>query len=325
METENTSNRELALKILQEKTNYAFEGGGVLGIAHVGALVRLYELGGLNSVDHTVGTSVGSIIATGLACGATPYYIKHKVMNMDLKKFKDGGNWISRIFRFIFRFGLHKGKEIERYMGQVLEELTGNSDITSEEAYSKYKTHLTITYLSMKYRQTRYADHITEPNNKLKTNVLWSSSIPLFYQAARRCKKRKIIDLLVDGGVTDNYPIHVLRDQKCNPQSILGFKLYNSDEEIYPNNSEKKEYKLPRNIIRYGETQVNILRDQALRYHVHSEDWKLTCKINVGKFKTTDFDITEEDKLWLYNSGRQGMDKHLKEIEELLDKCEYPL
>ena len=139
-----TNNKELALKILQEKTSYAWEGGGVLGVAHAGALVRLYEFGGLNKKKFVVGSSVGSIISMALACGATSHYIKTKVLELNPNRFNDGGNIISRFFRLIFRSGLHKGDQIEVFAGEVLNDLTGNSNITFSEAYDKYGVYLTV-------------------------------------------------------------------------------------------------------------------------------------------------------------------------------------
>lgn len=314
-----------ALHILQNKSAYVFEGGSILGIGHAGALVKLYELGGLKKIDHVVGSSVGSIVSMALACGASSYYIKDKILKLDVSKFEDGGNWISRIYRFLFRYGIHKGYQIETYAGEILSELTGNSDITFLEAYNKYGVHLTITYLSVRHKKTKYADHITKPDMMIKTAVRWSSSIPLFFMSPKYYKDKELLDIISDGGVANNYPINILRNQGCSPESILGFKLYNDEElENEYNDLDDIDYGIPRNIKDYALRLVDILREQALRYHVHKDDWKLTCKINVAKYSTTDFDITEEDKLWLYNSGMKAMEEHLGEIEELLQKDEYP-
>ncbi len=64
-----------AKEIIKNKSAFVFEGGGVLGIAEVGALAKLKEMGLLNKIQNVVGTSVGSIIAAALGCGATVDYI----------------------------------------------------------------------------------------------------------------------------------------------------------------------------------------------------------------------------------------------------------
>ena len=317
-------NREIALKILAGKTAFAFEGGGVLGIAHVGALVRLYEIGGLRNIEAVAGTSVGSLIALALSCGASIDYIEQTLFELDLEDFKDGGNWFYRLTRLIFRYGLHKGDIIEEFAGKILKDLTGNSNLTFGEAHQRFNNHLTITYLSTRYSQTMYADYVTEPDLEIKKAARWSSTIPYFYKGSRRYNQpnrlnkyqKQLIDVIVDGGVGDNYPIHVLREQNFSPENILGFKLYNTNE---PNRYKGSpiplvDHGIPSNLIDYSFRLVEFLRAQALRYHVDDDDWKLTCKIDVGEFKTTDFDITEKDRLWLYNSGKEAMDKYIDEL-----------
>jgi len=325
-------NQELALKILQEKTAYAFEGGGVLGIGHAGALVRLFELGGMAKKTHLVGTSVGSIITMALACGASSDYIQEKMVGLDLKKFEDGGNIIRKICRFIFKFGWHRGNTIEMFAEEILEDLGEDPNITFRQAYDKYGYHSTITYLSVRHKKTKYADYINTPDLPIKVAVRWSSTIPYFYKPVRYYRRRELIDMIVDGGVMDNYPIHVLREQGCDPVNILGFKLCGTDEfNEYTaikneTDDEDVDYGIPhRNIKKYSLTMIDILRHQALRYHVHKEDWKLTCKINIGSFTTTDFDMREQDKIWLFEEGRKAIDNYLAEIEELLDQGIYPL
>jgi len=332
--TNDISNKDLAKKLLIDKTALVFEGGGVLGIGHVGALARLQELGGLKKMEHVVGTSVGSVIATSLACGATIDYIERELFDLNLNRFRDGRNWIINFFRTLCRFGWHKGDQIEAFMGEVLKDLTGNANITFAEAYERFGIHLTVTYLSLKYKKTKYADYITSPNLELKKAVRWSSTIPLYYKPSRKFKlfgrrnKKKLDDLIVDGGVTDNYPIHVLREQMCDPSRIIGFKLYGEDElnEYRPIEEEDSdEFELPSSVKDYAFTLVDIIREQALRYHVHKDDWKLTIKTDIGTYKTTDFGITDEDKQILYKAGKDAVDNYLLEIEELLNKEEYPL
>jgi len=326
---EDMNNKELALKILTEKSSFAFEGGGILGVAHTGALVRLFELGGLSAIRCVVGTSVGSIISMALACGATTHYIKQKLFDLDLTRFEDGGNFIARFLRFIFRYGIHKGNSVENFAEEILTDLTQNPDITFLEAYKRFGTHLTITYLSTRHKKTKYADHITSPDLQIKKAVRWSSTIPYFFKASRRYNQNRLIDLIVDGGVMDNYPLHVLREQHRSPIDILGFKLCDNNEKdeyqaIKDNTVDQDiDHGIPGNIKDFSLRLLDILREQALRYHVKDSDWKLTCKIDIGKYTTTDFNITEEDKLWLYNSGRKAVDKYLLEIEDLLTRGEY--
>lgn len=324
------TSKELALEIVRNKTCLCFEGGGVLGAGHAGALVRLHEIGGLRNIKKVVGSSVGSIIALGLACGASATYIKNKLFRLDLSRFKDGGNGIQKLFRFLFRWGWHKGDEIEMFAGEILEELSGDPNITFQEAHRRYGIHLTITYLSLRDKKTKYADHINTPDLEIKKAARWSSTIPYFYKAYRkRDFNDRLENIIVDGGVADNYPMHVLHEQGCSKKDILGFKLVSSVSiNKYHNNSDKdhgNNEALPTNIKDYSFVLLEILREQALRYHVEEGDWKLTCKINIGEHKTTDFNITEEDKLELYTSGLRSIDHYIEKVTRLISEGKYPL
>lgn len=319
-----------ALEILQGKDKLCFEGGGVLGYAYAGAMIRLRELGGLSTpLTHAVGSSVGSIASIALAAGATPDYIKVKILSMDLRRFKDGGNLFSRAWRLITRYGSHKGDEVEKFVGEILHDLTGNADINFQQLFERTGVVLTVPYVSTRHKRTQYANHLTEPFRKVKEAARWSSTIPLFFQASRCVSgKSKLEDLMVDGGVTDNYPIHILRDQ--DQLKVLGFKLINTENgpmRSAPDTAEGSngadDHGVPRNVVDYIFRLVEILREQALRYHVASGDWKITCKIDVGRFTTTSFDISEADKQWLYNSGVAAVDRHLAEIETLLRENNY--
>lgn len=329
-------NRQKALEILQNKKAFAFEGGGTLGVAHVAALEKLQQMGGLKNITHVVGSSVGSIVGTALAAGASIQYMKEKLFAVDLKDFqdKDHKNKLRDVFQFLLYFGQNETKSIKTFIGNILKDLTGNSDITFIELYNLTNVHLTVTYLSLYYDKTMYADYLTEPNTKIKDAVTKSSSIPLYYEAYWEdmedreyqkgccCKFKKVkYKCSVDGGTLDNYPIHVLREQGCNPIDIIGFKFV-SDREMYDNiydykyneNPENVPKKSPENAIQFLMKIAEIGRIQAMYVHVHNEDWKLTVKTHVGKLTSTDFHMTNEQKTWLYEQGHKAVEQHLEEI-----------
>ena len=74
---------------------------------------------------------------------------------------------------------------------------------------------------------------------------------------------------------------------------------------------DQKDYGEPNHIYDYVMRLIGHLHSQALRYHVKENDWKLTVKIDIGKYQTTDFDITNDELMWLFNQGKDSLDKHL--------------
>ena len=65
------------------------EGGGIKGIAHVGALQAIDENGLYTKIKHVAGTSAGSQVATLFASGFSQEEIKDIVENTPFKKFSD--------------------------------------------------------------------------------------------------------------------------------------------------------------------------------------------------------------------------------------------
>jgi NTE family protein len=334
--------KEKAIEILQNKTAFAFEGGGTLGVSHVSALEKLHQLGGMKKITHVVGSSVGSIVGTALAAGATIEYMKDTLFNMDLKIFQDidSNNKLKDLFQLLKYYGQNKTEAIRTFIGQVLKDLTGNSDITFKQLHESTNIHLTITYLSLYYDKTLYADYLTEPDTMVKDAVTKSSTIPIFYEAywedmldqqyQRKCFSckcfsfnREMYKCSVDGGTLDNYPIHVLREQGCDPINIIGFKFISDGElNVYDysyNNQVKIAKGSPKNIVQFLIKIAEIGRIQAMHVHVDENDWKLTVKTHVGELTSTDFNMTEEQKLWLYNQGTKAVEKHLEDIKSILE------
>lgn len=337
----NTKNAELsraqAIEILRNKTAYAFEGGGTLGIAHISAIETLQKLGGFQNITHVTGSSIGSIVSTALSAGATIEYMKKKMFEVDFKIFQDNdNNKIKDLYQLVKYCGLNKTANIKEFVGEILEDLTGNADITFAELYKKTNIHLTVTYLSLYYDKTLYADHLTEPDTIVRDAVTKSSTIPFFYEAhwekiendddSKGCSRfrKNMYKCAVDGGTLDNYPIHVLREQGCDPINIIGFKFV-SDGELnvydysYNNNDEKEARGSPENLFEFAMRMAMIGRTQAMHVYVKKSDWKLTIKTNVGKLTSTDFNMTDDQKTWLYQQGVLGVQNYLEEIIERLE------
>lgn len=308
------------MSIFQNKTALCFEGGGVLGVGHVGALSRFQELGGLQNVTHVIGTSVGSFITAALGCGADFQFIHDIFLGLDISKFEDKPKCACvNLYRLFKNFGPNKGTEIKRVAAQIIQDLTGNPNTTFKQAFDKYGIHTTIVYLSVNYQKTIYANHVTTPNLMIRDAILRSSAIPIFYEAITNDANT---EMFVDGGVTDNYPIHVLRDIGCKLENILGFKLCSQIEmNQYLEDTDQahevveKDHGKPKKLYDYIKRLVGIVHNQALRYHVDERDWDVTVKIDIGKLNTTDFDLSEEQKNWLYEQGRQAVDRFVQESE----------
>jgi NTE family protein len=86
--------------------NLVFEGGGVKGVAYVGALKELEKRDILANIERIGGTSAGAINAVLLAAGYTPTETTKILFGLDFRNFLDD-NWgvIRDTKRLIEQFG----------------------------------------------------------------------------------------------------------------------------------------------------------------------------------------------------------------------------
>lgn len=311
-----------------------FEGGGPAGIGHLGAIKVFEDLEIMGNIRYFVGSSTGSIIASCLACGAKYDKLYNILFESDFNKFKDDSFGVIRdISRFISKFGWYKGDELEKWIGEIMKDITGDSEITMGQIYEKYGNHLIITVTDVNLGQTIYITDETHSEMKVKKAVKRSSLIPLIFKADTERQETIYMDsdgkmetkimkhVLIDGGVLNNYPINKL-DEILRPEEVVGFKLMTTVEieQIMIQNLTDVDY--PGNVIEYIMLLFNILRNQALKMHVHENDWKRSVKINIGKISATDFEISDENKKYLIDQGRQAAQIFLNDFLNKSKKIE---
>lgn len=303
-----------------------FEGGGPAGIGHIGA-IEIFEKNNLmQNVTHFGGSSAGAIMAAALACRASFKFLKKLLYTTDFNQFKDRRDYFfQRIHGFFKDFGWYQTKKIDEWIGDFLCKLTGDRDITFQQVYQRFGTHLMVTITDVNHG-TLYIDRYNSPDMKVRTGVKRSASLPFFFRSDREFKNG-IKHLYTDGGILNNYPIGVF-DHILDPSEVVGFKLISSDEKIKNLNFDlnKRKYSMqnkskskvsksvesgPSNLVAYSQCLLTIMREQALQIHINHDDWKRTIKINIGEISATDFNLTDSDKDFLIEGGRNGALKFL--------------
>jgi NTE family protein len=281
--------------------NICFEGGGILGIAYIGALERLHQLGLLNNIKRYSGSSVGAICAAALACNCTYYTIKEFLNKLDTTVLKDGGNFLQIIWRLIKRNGLYKGEQLVKWMGDLLLAGCGNRNITFQEAYDKYNKVLILTGTSINQQKTVYYSYKLTPNMRILDAVRISAGYPLVFQDVRIDD-----DVLIDGGLLNNYPIGMFDSEEFSGNidynnKTLGIKLASSNE---------IKNKLPKvsSIIDYIPALINSIYTQSTLIHINPKDIYRTIVIDIGNISSMDFDINDEDRSFLINQGYKAVD-----------------
>ena len=111
--------------------NLVFEGGGVKGIAYVGALRELVNRAILKDIARVGGTSAGAITAILVGLNYSLDEIDSILRNLDFKKFMDDSWGIIRdTDRLIKEFGWYKGDYFRTWIGELIGKKTGKPDAT---------------------------------------------------------------------------------------------------------------------------------------------------------------------------------------------------
>ncbi len=111
--------------------NIVFEGGGVKGVAYVGAMQVLKDEGILPNIIRVGGTSAGAINATLFALGFTTAQTRKILKTLDFNNFADD-SWgkLRDINRLVNKFGWNKGDFFHKWISKHINTMLGSPDAT---------------------------------------------------------------------------------------------------------------------------------------------------------------------------------------------------
>lgn len=214
----------------------ALAGGGLKGLAHIGALKALEELG--ITIDYLSGTSSGSIFATFYAMGFSTEEIKEKTMEFykvltKIEKkpiLKAGFSYLTSGVAKIE--GLVPGENIENLVKSVSKSsnITNMNEIQIPYAIATVDTISTkeCIFLSKKFDlKSDDIDYIYDAPIALATRA--SMSFPGVYTPCQYGKYN-----FIDGGTKDNLPVKILKDMGADKTLALSFRIddYEPKEDI---------------------------------------------------------------------------------------------
>jgi NTE family protein len=111
--------------------NLVFEGGGVKGIAYIGAMQVLSQRSLLKDIVRVGGTSAGAINALIFALGYDILTQRDILNSTDFRKFMDDSFGVIRDIRRLSKhFGWHKGDFFSSWIGKLVEDRLGNAQAT---------------------------------------------------------------------------------------------------------------------------------------------------------------------------------------------------
>lgn len=321
-------------KVNENKYEYeylVFSGGGVKGVCYAGVLDVLeknnilYDTNGKFLIKGLCGTSIGALIASLIAIGYKPAELKDKLLKLKFESLLEHKNWHYLDAIKVFEsYGLNSGDKLYNMLGEFVKEKMGDPDYTIKQLYTDKNIKLVIVGTNMNCGKTVYFCP-KNPNNiysniPIRLAIRISICVPFLFKPIKYKD-----DIYLDGGILDNYPIHVFdgdypgdikaRLHMCEPNmNVLGFHIVPNDEEIDYSIIKRVEIKGFTDF--FGSFINTFLYENDRRLMVPSY-WKRTVNIITPAYPLTQLALTDEQKEDLIKLGIKYTDMFFNKKNEI--------
>lgn len=287
--------------------NLAFEGGGVKGVAYVGALQTLEDQGILENIEQVAGISAGAITSCLVSLRYSPADISHTIKNMDLGSFDDREG----VLKKMRDYGLHPGATFLAWIKkQVAASKHGFDENATFEDFQKADCRgLKVFASDIFAHSVKEFSFDKTPKVIVAEAVRASMSIPLYFNAWKFSNNNPDNHLYVDGGMVYNYPINAFDENGPNTET-LGLRLENI-------NGVQKVHEFG-----YGHwgkyvknTFETLLRAQNIDFNKMPDHLSRSVIIDDFGIPATDFDIDDAQKDKLINAGKEATLAFLNKVK----------
>lgn len=256
-------------------TELAIAGGGVRGLAFLGALYEL-EQQHLLDIKKIAGTSIGAFVAVCIVVGYTIKELIDVLFDYDFNTIKD-----LDITNFTKTKSILKGYQLNVFFVTIISKKVDNT-ITMYELFTQTGIHFIAVTCCLTTQNICYIDHISHPDLPVLTAILMSSAIPGLLPPIQYNGS-----LYIDGGMLNNFPINILSP------TAFGITTPSSDhiQEDVNDNS----------IVDYIKLVVKLIHNNASKHYIeHREN---IIYVDTFDVTVTSFNITIDQKFKLIQSG----------------------
>lgn len=278
------------------KCDIVFEGGGVKGVAFIGAIQETEQRG--YQFCQIAGTSAGSVIASLLAVGYTGKELEELILELNFRTLIKA-NWIARIpligqgIAFCLKKGVYSGSILEEWLQEKLN-LRG---LINFGDLPKGKLKIIVSDISK-------GELVVLPDDLHKYGMKWESfpiskavqmscMIPYYFQPVL-LKYDHQYSYILDGGLLSNYPIWLFDSNSTPRWPTFGFRTRASDAPT------RMDITGP---ISISKAILSTLLEAHDRRFIAKHDAARTIFIPADNVKSTDFTITLDQKKELIELG----------------------
>lgn len=220
----------------KEYNTFVFSGGAVKGLAYIGVFRKIEELIidrkieecnvdfneeickiPLFNIKTICAVSAGSIFSLIYLLKYSYIEMLQEVLNKKFDQLKD-----IRIMNFVNKYGLDNGNKIMSWLETLMTKKNIDFNITLKEFYNITNVDFQVMATNLNKYCYKKFNHIDTPDMKVLDAIRMSISVPFLFTINEYQG-----DIMVDGGLIDNYPIEIFNN---NLDNLLGFKLVNHGE-----------------------------------------------------------------------------------------------
>jgi len=313
-----TSGQEELVAVAElHQADAVFQGGGVKGIALVGALLAFADQGWTEWVS-VAGTSAGSIVAGFLGCGYAPADLEKILRTTPYAEFEDfgpGGKFVGGGINLVGHHGLAHGEAFHEWFADMIENQTFGDVAKRGKTLKMIAADITQkemlvlpddlpNYLDPKTKQPIVIDTF-----KVADAVRMSMSIPFFFQPVEVTHAASgKSSTIVDGGMLSNFPVWLFDvDDRAPERPTFGFRLYGG-KSMTPGGLHSMMQRVAWPVAFGWDMFGTAMEAWDKRFMSHSTRVR-TCPISAEGVGTVDFNISDADQTKLLESGeRAGQD-----------------
>jgi predicted acylesterase/phospholipase RssA len=270
-------------------------GGGVKGFSYIGVFKKLIELKKLDNLEHIIGVSIGSVFGLLYLVGYSYEELYEEFYNKNLNELVD-----YKLSNFIKKYGFETGKIFMGWLETLLLKKGISNKITFSELFKKTNIKYSVIATNLNLYKLKVFNHETNGKMKVFKAIRMSISLPLIL-TKQNYKK----DIYVDGGVINNIPMELADKDFPN---ILGINLKLIENENEPRRDidsiDKYMYHVCNCFFRF-KSKIDIKYCEKV------------IDINICNIETFNWNINEEQKLYLIECGYENTSKYFNEINEI--------
>ena len=295
---------------LSQTDTLVFKGGGMKGLAYLGALHSMSEHIPLSQISQFVGTSAGALTAMLLSFGHDCAQLEQITSTIDYREWLDH-EWgvIRDLHNLRVNLGWCRSEVPRAWIEQQVENALGNKNATFRDLIQHNgKTLVVVAHNLNRDIPVYFGQDLWTMEIPIAQAVHASISIPVVWEPV-------VIggDQYVDGGLSDNYPISRYDTERWQNPHVLGFWVDDAQKvawlryRIAPP-SRPSETDLLKYLIRVFGAATSAETVEAAT--TGRDKWR-TVYIDTD-VQTLDFELDAQGKMEVIEDGRRGFREFLK-------------